>query len=215
MSGAPQTASAEAQAAGGIPLPHTLKQKIKDGLLALSLANLCFIPAWFSQLYDADFGYFNNLPITPPTLLAMLANIIWLTLVVWVVLRARRRCQNRMFHLVTDVVFFLLLLIPLDFIRGWITWMPERFSVLVLQHWWLMLAAMAALAFGLWQHRLFARMAAMVVGVLSPLAFLTLAKIVLLCLGVIHLKQANSEPALTPPGAGPGRPAARGLDYFR
>ena len=78
MSGTPQTASTEVHAAGTIPLPHSLKQKIKDGIVALSLANLCFANAWFTILYDTDRGYYNKLPIQMSSTLALLINIIWL-----------------------------------------------------------------------------------------------------------------------------------------
>ena len=181
------------------PPGHPFRQKVKDGLLALSLANLCFIPAWFSQLYDSDFGYFNNLPITLPTLLALLTNLAWLTSVVWLVLRAWRRFQNRIFHFMIHMGFFVLLLIPLQFVRSWIT-LPERISGLLLKHPSLMIAAIAAVALAFWQHRRLAKIAALGVGFMTPLAFFTVAKIVLLCLGVTHLRQADFEIEAPPLG---------------
>jgi hypothetical protein len=182
-----------------IPLSRSLKQKIQDGLVALSLSHLCLISAWFSQLYDADFGYYNNLPITPPTLLALLTNILWLALVFWLGLRAWRHFQNRIFHFVIHMGFFILLVIPLEFVRSWV--LPTvRISTLLTQHWPLLVAALVLPVLLLWQHRWTAKAVAVVVGILSPLAFATLAKIVLLCLGLIQLKQANFQPNFPSPG---------------
>jgi hypothetical protein len=192
----PTTPPAE-HPAGSVPLPHGLKQKIRDAILALSLANLCFLPAWFSQLADADFGYYNNMPITPPTLLALLANIVWLGLVIWLVLCVRRRYQNGLLHFLIHLGFFMLLLIPLDFVRGWIH-LPDRVSVLLRQHPPLLFAAVVIVATLLWQHRRVAKLTAVIVGILSPLAFMTLAKIVLVCLGVIHLQQADFTTTFPP-----------------
>jgi hypothetical protein len=39
---------------GTVPLPRPLKTKIEDGLVALSLANLCFIKVGFDLLSDHD-----------------------------------------------------------------------------------------------------------------------------------------------------------------
>ena len=41
---------------GTISLPRPFKQKIKDGIVAVSLANLCFANAWFTILYDTGAG---------------------------------------------------------------------------------------------------------------------------------------------------------------
>jgi hypothetical protein len=183
---------------GAVPLPRPFKQKIKDGIVAFSLANLCFISAWFSQLYDADFGYYNNLPITPPTLLALLANVTWLALVFWLVMCARRRYQSRIFHFMVHLGFFLLWLIPFEFIyNAWFS--PTlRLTQLLRQPMWLP-ATVTVCALVIWQHRWIARVAAVGLAILSPLAFLTAARIVLLCLGIMHLRQANFEPMLPPP----------------
>jgi threonine/homoserine/homoserine lactone efflux protein len=85
--------------------------------VALSLGNLCFISAWFSALYDSDHGYFNKSRVTAPTLLALAANILWVAGVAWLVMRARRRSRSRIFHLLCESLFLMLLLLPLDFCR--------------------------------------------------------------------------------------------------
>lgn len=189
-----------------IPPSHPLEQKIKDGIVAVSLANLCFISAWFSPLYDSDFGFFNNLPVTPTTLLALLTNIFWFSLVVWLVLQALHRFKSEAFHFVIHLVFFILLFIPVDFLRGQLH--PTHSLLSIFKQPVGMLAAVVLLAFVFWKHRFVAVMAARVVAILSPLAVFTIVKIILLCLGVIHLRQSTDTmtfPPLSPVHAGQPR----------
>ena len=184
---------------GTIPLPRPLKQKIKDGIVALSLANLCFANAWFTILYDEDKGYFNKLPIQTPSTLALLINILWLAALVWLGMRVWRRFQNRLLHFALHLAFLALLLIPVDFVRHQIFHISDYQVVVFFQQPVVMFCSVVLLALVVWQHRRVARAAAVLVVILSPLALLTLAKIGLLLLGVMHLKQADYEPVLPPP----------------
>ena len=184
---------------GTIPLPHPLKQKIKDGIVALSLANLCFGNAWFTILYDTDRGYFNHLPIQRPSTLALLINIIWLTATMWLGIRVWRRFQNRLLHFALHMAFLALLLIPVDFVRHQFFHFGDARVITFFQRPMVMFCSLVLLALVVWQHRRVARAAAVLVVILSPLALLTLAKIGLLLLGVMHLKQAEYEPVLPPP----------------
>src|ERR1051325_6065482 len=61
-------------------------------LAAFSLANLCLITAWFASLFDSDYGYFNKVPVSSTTLLALLVNLSFLSLLFWsaVLLLVRR-----------------------------------------------------------------------------------------------------------------------------
>ena len=102
---------------GTISLPRPLKQRIKDGIVALSLANLCFANAWFTILYDTDKGYFNKLPIQTSSTLALLTNILWLAAVVWLALRVWRHFPNRGLQFVLHLAFLAMLLVPMDFVR--------------------------------------------------------------------------------------------------
>ena len=62
-----------------------------------------------------------------------------------------------------------------------------------------------------------AHVIAVLVGILSPLAFFTMARIILVCVGMEHIAQQNGEPVLSPPGSfrehrpppRPSRPPAR------
>ena len=171
--------------------------------MAVSLANLCFICSWFRPLNNSDFGFFNNLPITPPTLLALLTNIFSLAAVFWLVLRAWRRWQNRWFHLIVHLLFLALLLVPLDFIRAQTN--PKHSLTLLLHQPAGMFVAVVFGALILWQHRLAAKIAAIGVVIFSTLAVFNLAKIVLLCLGIIHL-HTLPDVVLPPPVPVHGHP---------
>ncbi|MGA2178463.1 MAG: sulfatase-like hydrolase/transferase [Verrucomicrobiota bacterium] len=199
MSAPPQTAPPAEHHEGTVPLPQPLKQKIKDGIVALSLANLCFANAWFTILYDTDWGYFNQLPIRTPSTLALLINIIWLTATVWLGMRVWRRFQNRRLHFVLHLAFLGLLLIPADFVRIQIFHIYDHQVMVFLRRPMVMFCSLVLLALVVWQHRRVARVAGVLLMILSPLALLTLAKIGLLLLGVVHLKQAEYEPVLPPP----------------
>ena len=199
MSAPAQTAPASEHHEGPVPLPKPLKRKIKDGIVALSLANLCFANAWFTILYDTDKGYFNKLPIRTSSTLALLINIFWLAATVWLALRVWRRFQNRLLHFALHMAFLVLLLIPADFVRHQIFHISDYQIMVFFQRPVVMFCSVVLLALVVWQHRRVVRGAGVLVVILSPLALLTLAKIGVLLLGVMHLKQSAYEPVLPPP----------------
>jgi hypothetical protein len=182
--------------AGTVPLPHLLKQKIKDGVLAVSLANLCFVSAWLHPLSAANFGFFNNLPVNNATLLALLTNILLLGAVFWLVMRAWRRWQNEGFHLVVHLLFWLMLLIPLEFFRA--ETHPKHSLTSLLHQPAGVFIAVVIVALILWKHRWVAKTAAIVVVIFSPLAVYVLARIILLFFGVIQLNAHQDTVALSP-----------------
>ncbi len=184
---------------GTIPLPHPLKQKIKDGIVALSLANLCFTSAWFCMLYDQDYGYFNRLPVLAPSLLALLANILGLAAVIWLGMCIRRRFPNRALRLGLDLAFLALMLIPMYFFLNQIFHIVVYQIVAFLKQPVMMVCITVFLALIVWQHNVVAKIAAVLVAVTVPLVFLTMSKIVLLCLAVTHLSQYTGDRVLPPP----------------
>jgi hypothetical protein len=173
------------------------RQRLKDSLIALSLANLCFMSAWFRLLYGSELGYFKK-PVSEASLLAMAANILWLAVVLWIALRALRRFQNPWFHRVSHLVFFGLLLLPLDFCRRQVFHMRPQDLTTFLKRPVVGLGLLALGVLVLWQHRRVTRIAAIAVGLLSPLALFTFARILLVSLNVAHLAEPTSEPALAP-----------------
>jgi sulfatase-like protein len=182
---------------GSLPLPHPVKEKIRDVIVALSLANLCFIGSWFNSLYDKD-SYYNKFPILLPTLLALLVNIFWVFCVVWLGLRVRRRFQNRALHFVLHLAFLAMLLIPLDFFRLWILHIWDYQLIAWFKQPVVMLCALTLLALIICLHRWAVKIAGVIVAVLAPMAVVSIGKTILLCLGVMHLQQQVSAPVLPP-----------------
>lgn len=183
---------------GTVPLPLSVKTGIKDGLVALSLANLCLVNAWSNPLATAAHGYFNHLPLTAITFRALLTNLLSLTLVAWLVMRARRRFPNLPLRLVIHVLFFLLLLVPLDYVRAKVLHIADYSVVAFLQHPVGAGGALALLGVVLWQHERVASGAAALVVLFSPLALLILFRAGLLATGLSSTDQGISTPTLAP-----------------
>ena len=92
-------------------------QKLGDALVALSLANLCLVTAWFGPLYDANLGYFNRLRVTSLTLFCLVLNLSWLSGLIWLVIRLYRTSSSRWLRRFCHLLFLPLLLLPVDFWR--------------------------------------------------------------------------------------------------
>ena len=171
-----------------VPLPEPLKQKIKDALVALSLANLCLLKVSFDLLSDQD-RFFTKLPVTTPMLLALAVNGFVLTLLFWLVMQVRRRVSGAWLRLPVHLLFFLLLLYPLDFIRITFTPITDYQIYEFGKQPVVLLGGVALLALLAWWHRPVARAAAFVVAILSPLAIFLLIKLTLVGLGLSHLRE--------------------------
>jgi hypothetical protein len=188
---------------GTVPLSRPLKQKIRDGLVALSLANMCFLKVGFDLMYDTD-RFFNKLPVTTPMLLALLVNITGVALLAWLVMQMLRRFSSRLLHLAAHLVFLLLLLLPVDFIRLQLTTITDYQIFVFCTRPATLVCELALLALIVWQHRVAAKIGAVVIGILSPLAIVWFAKITFICLGVISLEQCVTE-NVSPLSPGPVR----------
>ena len=197
MNRSSQSSAAHDDADGTIPLPHPVMRKIKDGLVALSLANLCFVKVGFDLLSDRN-RYFNKLPVTTSTLLALVVNLLGLALLMWLVMQALRRFPNRLLHLTVHLLFFCSLLLPLDFIRIKFFNITDYQIFQYLKHPASLFCEVVLLVFLCWQHRLAAKTLAVFVGILSPLAVFTLVKIALVCLGVFPLQSCPIDPVPPP-----------------
>lgn len=110
-----QSKSEAVQQTESLGLPGGLK--ISDAVFALSLANLCFSQAWFELLYDADFGYYNKIPVTRTTLLALWLNIGALALAVCFGIALLRRYRSPVPRVGGQLVLLALLLPALNFAR--------------------------------------------------------------------------------------------------
>src|SRR5689334_17960290 len=99
------------------PTTPSRPHPVQDAALALSLANLCFIEAWFAMLFDSDFGYFNKTRVTASTLWAVTFAICASAFVVWLIALWVRRSQSRVLEMTTNIGLCSLILIPMDFVR--------------------------------------------------------------------------------------------------
>jgi hypothetical protein len=185
------------QSNGSIPLPNTVKQKIKDGIVALTVAVWCFLRPWSHLVFDAN-RYFHKLPVTRTELLAMLVNICGLAALIWIGIRIWRHTQSRALIFILDLLFIGLLVFPLDYIRvqcfrpmagGADGFFRSPLAIL---------AMIVVLVILLWKHRLVARIVAMVLCVTFPAVLWTLCRMVLLCLNLIHLRECTQNPTNPP-----------------
>ena len=179
---------------GTVPLPHPLKQKIKDAIVAVSMGNLCFLLVGFDLLSDAD-RFFDQVPVTKSTLLALMTNIAGLPFIIWLVIRAVRRFPNRWFHVPAHLLFVLLLLFPVNFVRIKFFQATDYEVLKFFEQPVIMACAVAGLALVVWQHRFAARTAAILAAILSPLAIIVLGKIALVCVGLATLKECGEPSA--------------------
>ena len=96
------------------------------------------------------------------------------------------------------LVFLFLLLMVADRVRA--AFHPKyNLELLVRQP----VGALVAVVIGalvLWKHRQVAKIGALIVAILSPMAVFNLGRIVLLCFGIMHLRQAGEDPVLPPLG---------------
>ncbi len=171
----------------------------RDAVLAASLANLCFITGWHSLLHVTSHGYFNKLPATRVTLLALLANLCWSTLLIWVVIQGFRRSRSHGLRVACRVVFIGLLVLPLDFSRREFFHVADA-TLLAFLRQPVVLICLLPLAVGLiWMSRRAVRAAAAVVWISLPLALLTLGRVLLVLCGLVHLEQASGTASCPPP----------------
>jgi len=177
---------------------HPLWQKITDGILALSLANLCFFNAWNCVLREKDLSYFQKLPLTQATLLAMTLNLFWFAALAWLGMRALRRFPHRWFHLLGQCLFLLVLLLPLNAGLGLAFHWTEPDIVAFLKRPVGAVVALLLLACVAWKRRWFVRAALIVTSIMSPLAFFTLARLALASFGPHHPAHHATAPALAP-----------------
>lgn len=165
--------------------------------MALSVANCCFVRAWFDLLFDAN-RYFNKLPVLRVELLALAVNLSGFALLVWLGMAVRRRFPRGLPRLVLDLSFLSLLIFPADFIRvQYLNWTDSELVGFLKQP-AVMLCLLALAALLIWKHRPAALAVAVVTGITFPLALFIAAKIILLCLNVIPVKECISSPPPTP-----------------
>jgi hypothetical protein len=190
LSAPAQTAPPAEHGGDTIPLPQPLKQKIKDGIVAVSLANLIFLRSTFDMLFDDD-RFYNKSVVTATDLLALMFNIFWVAAAIWLGMRAVHRFRNLTTQLALHLAFFSLLLIPADFVRNKFYSITDYQMLIFFKQPVVLLSLAAIIPLVLWQHRRIAIAVAGLLGILSSFAFVILVKIVLLTLGVTHVRECD------------------------
>jgi hypothetical protein len=182
----------------GVPLPQSRQQKLKDALLALSFANLCFADAVYYTQLDVGFDYFKKLPLTQATLLGLVVNLLGLAALFWLGIRAVRRYRRRWLWATCEWLFLLLWLLPLDFCRGALLGLYKHQLVAFLKRPTGALVLLLVLACVVWQRKRIVRAAVVVTLIMSPLAFIMLGQIALASFGPHHPLHHVREPMLAP-----------------
>jgi len=164
-------------------------------IAAISLANLCLINSWFSSHFDADFGYFNKLPVTRVTMAATLANLILLSFVFWSFAQLARRIGRRFVRLGMHLVFFAVFFIPLDFVRVNFLRIADNSLLQFARSPLVICGTLFLLGLLVRWHRIVAYCCARTLLIVSPLVVLTLWKIILVTMGFHAIAQDPGLPS--------------------
>ena len=89
-------------------------QSLKDAAKALSLANLCFIETWSKLLSDSTYWPARFAIYSSNNYIAVILNVFLLAAVFWACGTFARRSGNRLAFRISQLVFPLVLLIPLN-----------------------------------------------------------------------------------------------------
>src|SRR5687768_5113952 len=89
-------------------------QSLKDAAKALSLANLCFIETWSKLLSDSTYWPARFAIYSSDNYVAVILNVFLLAAVFWASETFARRSGNRLALRISQLVFPLVLLIPLN-----------------------------------------------------------------------------------------------------
>jgi hypothetical protein len=179
--------------------PFLTRQNIKEGIVALSVANWIFIRTW-SNLLSITGRYFSKQPVVRVELLALVSGMLGFALIVWAGIAVSRRFSGPVASAAFDLAFLALLIFPFDYFRTQANLTGSQL-IRFARHPLGLLCLLAIAATVVYKHRLTARGAAIVAGITSPLAIFNISKIALMCLGVVHAKDcacAAPAPAILP-----------------
>ena len=184
-----------------VPVRRPFWERFDDGMMALSLANLCFISAWFPPLYDPSFAYFSKIRVARMTVLALGTNLLALALLIWLALVVLRRLNNKWLDLAGHYLFLCLLLLPVNFIRGTLLGITYLRLLEYLRHPVVLAGGLGCAGLLIWQHRRVSRLIAIALGVLSPFAIFILVKLALLGFNVGVMADPTKQGLLQSPVA--------------
>ncbi|MFO1531879.1 MAG: sulfatase-like hydrolase/transferase [Kiritimatiellia bacterium] len=163
------------------------------------MSHLMMAQAWFSILFDRDQGYFNHLRVTPVVLFSLIASLGLLTIPLFLAIRYWRRHATRVHQTVMAVIALLCLVPPVNFVRynfcglqaGVIyKWVSSPVFLVVL-----LVAGAVVLVRPHWVARLCKAFSV----ILLPLAVVSMARIILVLLGLQRIHQHAGEVAARAP----------------
>lgn len=175
-------------------ITRPLQRKIKDGVVALTLATWCLARPWSHLLFKSK-DYFGGSPALPVELLAVMVNVAGLALAIWLGIGLWRNWRGGMAGALLDGAFLLLMVFPADFIRVDMLSITDGELLGFMRRPAVMAGLFGALALLLWKHRPAARLLGVMLWVSFPAALLVLAKLSLTFVGLMPLKDCASVPA--------------------
>jgi hypothetical protein len=95
----------------------TRRERTLDLLACLSVATLCFSQARREALFFTDWGFYNRAPLAAPVLVALLLNIVGLTVIGFLGVQAIRRVRRLAWRRLAALTAAATLLIALNFVR--------------------------------------------------------------------------------------------------
>lgn len=177
---------------------HKSFHGLHDFIFALSLAHLCFIQSWFGLTFNGDYGYYHKLPVTTDDLLAFCFNLFVFTLIFFGAVICVRLTQGRILRLTADLSLWLVLLVPMSFVR--VHYLGLGLIALLKNPGALFLGLTVAAAIVRW-HRAATRIATAIVLILSPLVLVTFGKIGLFILHPGSVAVPSPAPLLAVPSS--------------
>ncbi|HTP30547.1 MAG TPA: sulfatase-like hydrolase/transferase [Candidatus Acidoferrales bacterium] len=153
----------------------------RDALIAVSLANLCYLRVWTELLtYRRWDTYLMKLPPGPPAMLAAMTNVLLLAVLFWGAATLARRSGSKRIWTVAECGFLIFLIVPLNALRAVLSRISDLFkSTLfeVLGIRGVLIAGVSLILAGalgiLFFHRRMAAAAATALAMLSPFCAVT------------------------------------------
>jgi hypothetical protein len=101
----------------------------RDALIALSLANLCYLRVWTELLtYQRHDTYLMKLPPGPAAMLAAMTSVVGFAAVLWIAVTWARRSASKRIWAFAEWAFLLSLALPLNALRAVLTRFSDLFK---------------------------------------------------------------------------------------
>ena len=101
------------------PLTPAIRNSRRDLIVALSLANICYLRVWSELLtYRRADTYLMQAPPGPPALFAVMVNVLLMAGVLWALMVIARTMRSKWALRVAEIGFLLFLALPLNAIRA-------------------------------------------------------------------------------------------------